>query len=258
MELSEKIKIHWIIDSASPYNADLFRQIHSDIENQFFVYFHNLNSQTHFWKSDLTSGYNSRKLGSLLFDPLVRLAMQKSNPFKPQIFLIAGWNNIFNVLFICLLILKKKRFVILSDTPNLNRESNFLKSKIRGMLLNFFFKHSFKILTTGWPAINAFVKLGADETKIINFPYWIQLSRYQNSRAVTSIKTADDKSHFIIISSGRIINELKGYDISLRALEIVNKKMLGSCNFEFRIIGDGQDVKQLRCLAEELQSRILN
>jgi glycosyltransferase involved in cell wall biosynthesis len=252
MEVSEKIKIHWIIDSTSPYNADLFREIHSVTKNQFYVYFHNLNSQTHFWKSDLISGYNSRKLKGILSEPLIRLAIQKLNPCKPEIFLIAGWNNVFNILFMCLLMLRKKRFVILSDTPNLSRKSNFFKSKLRNKLLNFFFKHSYKILTTGRPAVNAFVKLGADKTKIVNFPYWIQLSKYRSHVDITSIKTTDAKSHFIFVSSGRIINHLKGYDISLRALEIVSKKMPRSCDFEFRIIGDGQDVKKLRYLSEQL------
>lgn len=253
MDITKKTKIHWILHSPSPYNADLFREIHVVREIDFNVYFHHLNSKTHFWKSDLATGYNSRKLNSVFWDPLMKIALRKSNENKPEVFLIAGWDNIFNITFILLLILRNKRYVMLSDTPNLSRKINFFKSKVRGLLLNFFFRHSYKILTTGQPAIEAFVKLGANRSKIVNFPYWINLERYTAYRASRPLKKAfQAKSHVIFVSSGRIINQLKGYDISLRALAIVNQNLPASCDFEYRVIGDGPDIKQLHQLAGQL------
>jgi len=253
MNREKKVTVHWILNSPSPYNADLFRAIHNVPEISFKVYFHHLNSKTHFWKSDLMDGYDSRQLRGLFSDPLVRKAISKPDPDNPQIFMIAGWDNVFNIVFMFLLVMSKTRYIILSDTPNLDRKTTFVKAGIRAFLLKFFFRHSHRILTTGMPAVEAFAKLGADRVKIVNFPYWIKLERYEAAKEKKAFRTnVDGPNRIIFVSSGRIINELKGYDIALQALAIVNGNLPESCDFEYRIMGDGPDIDQLRQLATEL------
>jgi glycosyltransferase involved in cell wall biosynthesis len=100
---------------------------------------------------------------------------------------------------------------------------------------------------TGQPGVDALKKMGAAEGKLVNFPYFIDVTLYAPPK-----KRSVPDSHLPIrfISSGRLLNSHKGYDVALRALAEAGR-MTGA-PFEYYLAGTGSDGDALRRLADQL------
>jgi glycosyltransferase involved in cell wall biosynthesis len=101
---------------------------------------------------------------------------------------------------------------------------------------------------TGTPAIDALRKMGAAENKLVNFPYWIDTDVYNSKPMMQSVRS----NLFIrFVSSGRVINILKGHDLAIRGLAMAFKKV-PEVNFEYFIAGTGPDSEKLMELSNKL------
>jgi glycosyltransferase involved in cell wall biosynthesis len=90
--------------------------------------------------------------------------------------------------------------------------------------------------------------MGAGSDRLVNFPYWIDNDLYAQ-RAAPCLSNATRSIRFI--SSGRIVNSLKGHDLAIRSLAKVLAEV-PTFNFTYQIAGVGPDSIQLEELINYL------
>lgn len=247
----ERIELHWLCHSPSPYNSDLFRALARESEIDLTVHYHQQSFSSHPWQSCLTKGYRSRGFTTFLgIDwKLIRLTLSPPKPGTRRMFVIAGWNIPTSIVLLLVLGLGMGRYLIWTDAPNPDRQQSLWFRALRSLWLKWIYQRAYRVMGTGQPTLDALRLMGAPPEKLVNFPYWIDLSKYvlsDNTR-----HQSDDTSRPIrFISSGRIQNALKGHDIAIRAL--VGQERKGKRGFEYRIAGTGEDENALQALAKEL------
>ncbi len=214
----------------------------------FEVFFENKRAKTYFFEIPSDVGYSHKfldiKIGISLIYKLIYGRIKGRN----DIIMIGGWDGIYRLSLIIFCGLFKIKYIFGSDSPNIDNYSgsviNWIKKNI---LLKFITNTCVKIITTGKLGLNAYNGLGILEEKLINFPYWIDLDLFAKDKK----KDANPKK-LVFLSVGRLINNLKGFDISLLALSYVINNFDRKFEFEFRIVGDGPDLEDLIKLTEEL------
>lgn len=242
--LGSQLALHWVCHSPSHYNDDLFQAIHDSGIN-LMVHFRHVALASHPWKTPLRHGYESRALGRVGVDwRLLRLAIVERN----AVFVLAGWRDVTSLLLIALGTFLDIRYIIWTDTPDIGRARSRSLVLVRRWVLRQCYHHALAIMGTGKPAIEALAAMGAPAEKLVSFPYWIDLDRY-GALPVISERGTGNRIRFI--SSGRLLNAVKGHDIAIRSL-VMADHLVGGADFEYVVAGSGPDEKALRQLAEDL------
>jgi glycosyltransferase involved in cell wall biosynthesis len=89
--------------------------------------------------------------------------------------------------------------------------------------------------------------MGAPEHLLECFPFWLDLKTFDRSALQTQLER---RRPIRFISSGRLLNALKGHDLALRALAIAMHDR--SLDWEYVIAGTGPDTEILKTLAHDL------
>lgn len=240
--------IHWLCNSPSPYNSQLFRAIAAEADVRLLVHYRRLSLPSHPWHSQLTEGYDYRTYREWVGVDwrLIRLGLASGKHRASQAFVVAGWNYPTAWLLLTLLALRRANFVIWTDTPNLARTRSGWRQKTRRSFLRWVFARARHVMGTGAPALRALEAMGAPRIKLVNYPCWIDLNVYATTRAARN----EFRSPVVFLSSSRIQNDLKGHDVAIRALAVAARQNAGT--FEYRIAGAGPDADTLLALAEAL------
>ena len=234
------LNIHWLCNVPTPYNDYLFQNLAADPEINLTVHFREQNISSYPWTQPMAQGFQSRyykKIIGLDWE-LIKIATTDIR----SIFIIGGWNHPALWIVLGILILRKRSFVIWTDTPNINKSRTGLIARLRSIWLNWIFRSAYAIMGTGQPCVQIFNKMGVPYEKIINFSYWVPLPRVMNNRR----KTCEDK-RTIFFSIGRLI-PIKGFDLSIKAFEIVAGTQYKEI-VEFWIFGDGPERNRLELMA---------
>ena len=250
----QQMNLEWLCDSPSPYNSDLFRALAQESSISLTVHYRSTTVASHPWQFDLTAGYQSRTsehfLGidwnilKLLFPPGV---LGTANP--ERLFVVGGWNHPTPLILLTLLSLGFGKYVIWTDTPNLARHRGWFFSTLRSAWLRWILARAYRVMGTGKPAVAALKVMGARDSQLVVFPYWIDLHPYENPSVSSLLPEVDRPLRFISI--GRILNDLKGHNLVLQALAQVNLTRQGS-RCEYYIIGSGADEAAILQQAAEL------
>jgi glycosyltransferase involved in cell wall biosynthesis len=232
-------RLHWLCWQATPYNDFLFQRLAADPMLDLTVHFRSRVLASHPWQSALAQGYRSRfyRLTFGIDWCLIGLALRDREAF----FLIAGWDHATSQLLLSLLRLLGRSYALWTDAPDLSRQRSRPSAFFRGAWLRWVFSCAVRIMGTGEPAVRALSEMGAPESRLTNFPYWIDLTAYARD-APFSIPSSTRPLRFI--SSGRIKNSLKGHDVAVRALARASAE--GGPEFEYCIAGVGPDEEALR------------
>lgn len=240
--------LHWLCDSPSPYNAQLFCALAAEPNLSLLVHYRRIRLASHPWQTNLTAGYRSRRYREVLGVDwrLLRLVLASNRKFRARGFVVASWNHPTAWLTLALLALRRGNFVVWTDTPNPNATRPRWRQWARNTFLRWVFGRARYVMGTGRTAIALLEAMGAQRHKLINFPYWVDVRLYEN------IARVDDRrqSPVVFLSSGRLENSCKGHDIALRALAVARDN--GASSFEYRIAGTGPDADVLRDLAGTL------
>lgn len=242
-------EVNWICENPSHYNDFLFNHLHRELEGRLLVHYMHKSVKSHPWKSQLPRMYEdrfyTRKIG-IDWTIIKRAISQKNN-----LFVIGGWFDKTAIIAIILLSVLRKPFLIWTDTPNLEKQRNFFFEKLRKAWIGFVFKHASVIMGTGKTALKALRSMQAPEVKLINMPYFIDTDVFVPSDLKE--KTND----FVFLSSGRLDNSLKGYDLAIRALSEVNKRV-PHLRFTYHLAGVGPDQEKLEQLVinEQLEDKV--
>lgn len=172
-----------------------------------------------------------------LFFSIIKSIIKKNSK---TLFWVAGWNSSPNIIFLFLLLIFRRHYLLWTDTISTHERRISVKEALRKLFLFIIIRNSFKVLTTGEPGINAFKKFnyfGSKSNKFIDFPCYINTICY---KPISSSKRKNaDKIR--ILSVGWLKDNLKGQSITLNALSMLPTTL----NFEMNFIGSGPDLENL-------------
>ena len=227
-------KIEWLCSLPTPYNDCFFRALHKNPTLDLEVTYKNLYLDSYPWEEKEQKSYNFRSMSGVLG---VDLTLVKRIFFeKDVVFVIGGWHSSFWFI-ISLLCLNTSKFLVWADTPNDTTVRPFFRTLVREFWLKLIFKNSFALLGTGEPCVNKLVLMGADKSKVFNFPYWTPVKERPSEKEISN----DDPIK--IISVGRLI-EVKGFDYLIEAASKVHE-IRPLLKLEYVICGDGPDREEL-------------
>jgi glycosyltransferase involved in cell wall biosynthesis len=236
-------RIHWLSWHPTPYNDYLFEALAKNQLIDLLVHYISPTLTSHPWKSSFGKTYRTRfcrLLGGIDWH-LLSLIFRDRRAY----FLVASWNHPASQVLLTLLRLFNRSYGIWTDTPNIHRRRHSLKARVRALWLHWIFSGASHILGTGKPAIEALQEMGAPPARLVNFPFYIDLSTYKY--ADNAAVYEDRPLRFL--SSGRLLNSVKGHDVAIRALALVASQL--DMPFEYYIAGTGPDKEHLMLLAKE-------
>lgn len=236
------ISINWIAKKPTLYNNFLFNAVSGDSAFDLTVHFIEKWDSNHPWQEEIKQDFPSRvfeKRSGLDWN-LLQLALRETQTF----FILGGfWFNPTVIALTYLLTVLKRPFALWTDTPNVKKQRQLFKRLGRNILLKHYFRNAHRVMGTGEVALRALEQTGCPYGKLVNFPFFVDLERFKPpiDRKV--------KEPVVLVSSGRLDNSHKGYDLAIRALSVLKQR--SGCEFTYRIAGTGKDEQQLRTLVEQ-------
>lgn len=239
----DRKRVVWVQPEPTPYWAHVFRAIEADPELELSVWFLRENTSHHPWESDLRDGYPS-------IVPSYTLGLEWSYLARTLdedgFVIVSRWSTLMSALIVNLLHLQGYPFGICTDTPDLGRARGTVKSTLRSVWLKWLFSRVSRMLATGQPGVRALETMGCPSEKIVNFPFFVDLDFY----APGNRRRDRGEGELRLVSSGRLKNSDKGYDLALKALSRAREGT--DTDFRYRIAGEGPDEEELRSLVETL------
>lgn len=237
------VKLVWCSPHPNHYNGYLFDHLAalSGVDFQSVYFFEKLTKYP--WTSSVEARYPVsylKKKGGVDFSFL-----WKRWKSKKELVAIAGWNEPTMILLLMLFMVSQRKFILVSDTPRL-RTTNTIREWLRKIFLDQVFKKVYRFLVTGKPGMERAGLLGIQKDKLINFPFATNLDFF--------IPLADKKYNrkpLLFISSGRLDNAHKGYDLAILAFHKL-KQLHPDLVFNYFIAGDGPDKDSLQNLIHTL------
>lgn len=244
-QINHRQPLHWFSWHPTPYNDVLFQELATLANCSLMVHYRSKVLPSHPWQSPLGQGYPVRYDSPLLGIDWRILHLSFTD--KSAIFVVAGWNHPTTFFLLSLLRLFGRRYVLWTDTPNLDRHRPIVRAWLRRRWLVWIFRGAHRLLATGQPGVSALGQMGAPEHLLESFPFWIDPKAFDRNALQDQI----EKEPLIrFISSGRLLNAIKGHDVALRALAIAMRDR--SLDWEYIIAGRGPDAEALKRLAYDL------
>jgi glycosyltransferase involved in cell wall biosynthesis len=231
------LKINWICELPTHYNDFIFNRLSEEKKVDLTVFYIYKNLDSHPWKK------SERIYNHFFFRTFLKIDFNlvlKSFIKKDDLFILGGWRNPTIVLIILIRFLLNGKYVIWTDTPRLNK-NNY----IRKLWISLVLKNSFSVWGTGEPAVRNLIHLGSYPFKTFNLPYILNNSFYRN------FEKKENFNDFIFLSSGRLINKHKGFDLAIKALGLLHNKY-PQINFKYFLAGVGADYQNLLELTKEV------
>jgi glycosyltransferase involved in cell wall biosynthesis len=238
--------LHWVCAHRTHYHNFFFNSLVKDRGLNLEVHFLDSLVSSHPWKEDLLSEYRWSECSFHLGIDwnLIKLALIEDKAF----FIVGGWNNATSAVLLNILMKYERDFAIWTDTPNYEKKRGYGKGFVRERWLKRIFERASYVLGTGKPALMVLKRMGCPEEKLIDFPFWVDLDLFSPSKYFHKV---NNNQNMCFLSSGRIVNAEKGFDIALRALaKLKDDRILNE--FKYKIAGVGPDEWKLKSLSKEL------
>jgi len=239
MQLRKKLR--WVVKSPSSYNDYLFNEIELSEKYDLIVSYEEDSLSIYPWKEKVVNVYKKDGKNKFLrkFHLLISAFFERET-----FFIVGGWGSLFLLSLIFILNIRSRKYAIWLDSQNLNQKRSIAKERIRKLLLSIIYKRTPLFLATGRMAIKNLVSDGCSKSKIINFPYVVDSTKYNRN---ISFELHDP---IVFLSAGRLQLDLKGYDLTIKALSILKKR--ANLKFKYLIAGDGPDRGELIKLINQL------
>ena len=242
--LKGKKKINWILTQATHYHTDLIDKVHKAGNIELYIVYYSKMLTGYPWKNELADFKNQYIVKKSFFNIDFKLLFQWLRKSKNDFFIFAGWAEITSVLFLTYCAIFKLNYIIQTDTPQINKPQTLFYF-LRGKWLNFILSRSVAILVTGEIGIEEIKKICSAKLRIFNFPFIVNLDAFKFERPVFS------SSEIRIFSSGRLVNNHKGYLVMLNAIALLRDKM-PNLKFKYIIAGEGPDKMIIKNFIREL------
>jgi glycosyltransferase involved in cell wall biosynthesis len=237
------MRLIWFCVHPTPYHIYFLQHLAAEQEIDMFAYFTCRYRPSHPWKQQRNQSFPHDFCDTLLGK--VRAAYDALTGTKKAI-VLPGWNEPLSWLLVLGSVVRKRPFVIWSDTPNVEKHRTGLRRVLHKYALPWVFRRARVVMGTGHPGGLALTQMGCPPDKIVNLPFSVDLDSFS---PLTSPRNAQSK--IVIVSSGRLDFGHKGYDVALAALAKL-KNVHPSIAFEYRIAGVGPDREALLRRAGEM------
>jgi glycosyltransferase involved in cell wall biosynthesis len=240
-----RVRLHWLCTQPTPYNDFFFRSLASDPLFELTVHFTRGVLPSRPWKTQMAQGFASRTYQRVMGLDwyLIKRALIDRRAF----FVVAGWREPTMQTVLNLLMLCHRPFAVWTDTPNLMRRRGAVKALLRSCWLKLVFRRAKCVMGTGQPAREVLLQMGSAEEKTVNLPFFIDLDAFRPANHCTVKKQVYQVT---FVSSGRLENAHKGYDLALAAL--FKAKQRACAPFRYYIAGVGQDAEILHKQTQRL------
>ncbi|MEW6269538.1 MAG: glycosyltransferase family 4 protein [Thermodesulfobacteriota bacterium] len=239
------MKVHWVCPLPTHYHAHLFRAATAELGIPLLVHFLRSSRSTHPWRAPSADGFAARVVSSRMgLDPVLHDAVDNE---PGSVFVVAGWQGAVVVPLLVHLMLRRRAFCIWTDTPKLARRRLRAKEVARAAWLRVVLSRAAAVLGTGRPAVIALEQLGSPRERIHDFPFTVDLESFRPGAFGSG---GASRGELVLLSSGRLVNRLKGFDLALAALARLKQQGFGE--FRYRIAGSGPDRPALEAQAEGL------
>lgn len=244
--LKKGLAIFWLSWHRNPYNDYLFNELSNYYKLDVTFVKEVLSS--HPWSDSANVSFQQSYL--INFRQLIRAFKQASDNYSLRV--VAGWNHPVMILMIIFLSITRKSFVIWSDTPNIQIKRSFVKKTLRNIWLSFIFKNAKAFMVTGKIGVSNAIQMGVDPKKVMNFPFATDVYHFMPRKAGQILNEFTS-----FISSGRLVNSHKGFDVAIKAFGLL-KKTHPELKFSYEIAGIGSDEAILKNLiiSEDLESEV--
>ena len=246
-QLENSVRIHWTCDSPTPYNDYLFEAIERTKWSSLLVHYRRNVVSSHPWKALPRAHYESRV--QKRFPGVDWLLLRTVIKDHSSIYVLGGWSDSTSILLAALCMLLKRTYFIWTDTPNLEKQRPWARAALRRAFLRALFHRSHAILGTGRPAVEALSTMEAPQEKLIIFPFWVDVDKYRSARRTVATRP---QGRITLVSSGSIVNALKGHDCALRGLAKALARAPGT-DVAYLIAGSGPDSDLLKQLISDLR-----
>lgn len=233
-KMRDKLKLVWCSPHHTHYNAYLFDHLAElkDVSFHAVYFFKTLDNYP--WTEKVEADYDVTYLYKILGVDW-KFLWKKINA-KNELLVIAGWNEPTLLLLTLWFAITGRPYVLYSDTPEIKKRRG-AKQLLRKKILNFLFKKIFKFLVTGKQGMINAQAIGVPIDKIVNFPFATNTDFF-----IPALKKHKKSFHFV--SSGRLDNDHKAYDIAIKAFALLKNKK-PQYDFHYTIAGEGPDRNSL-------------
>jgi len=234
-----RVRVNWICELPTHYNDFLFNRIEKEGKINLNVYYLYRQLQSHPWKSHKRDYKYSFFNSFLGVDWKIIL---KSAINRKELFIVGGWYNRTMILIILFRILVNGKYVIWTDTPRISSKKGLINI-FRSLWVKVVLVNAYNVWGTGIAAMNNLILLGAPKCKTFNLPYFTDSSIFNPDKPLNKFDEP------IFLSSGRLKNSHKGFDIAIKALGLLHKRM-PNVKFKYLIAGVGDDFNNLNNLCK--------
>jgi glycosyltransferase involved in cell wall biosynthesis len=240
------IRVVWFSYQPTPYNDVLFRHLAASQHLSLRVVYRASVLSSHPWKTTLGTGYAHRYYRQI-FGIDFRSILQAFDR-QTDCFVVAGWDHPTTFVLLTLLRVMARRYMIWTDTPLLvgRRRTAFVRWA-RQHWLQWLFEGSQACFSTGKEGVSRLRDMGVPSDKAHNLPFVLNIDEYPDWCHLRCKFGSTTKLRFM--SSGRLSNPVKGYDLAIRALA---HALGASDGWEYTIAGSGPDQGALEELATSL------
>lgn len=242
--MNSKKKINWVLTQATHYHNYLISKIQEQGNIEVRIFYYSKLLKEYPWKTELLDFDNQYTVKKSAFGIDYRLLFEWIRAPKSDFFILAGWHEKTSVIFLTYCALFKLNYIIQTDTPQVKKPATlfyFLREK----WLKFILSRSKFILVTGATGIQEIERICTSRTPVFNFPFIVNLDFFKIENKVFQ------KPNFRIFSSGRLVNDHKGYLIMLKGIALLRDKK-PDLNFKYTIAGEGPDREAISNLIKEL------
>lgn len=232
-------RLVWLCNSPSPYNHFLFSFLAKTLPFPLTVVYLEIAGTEHAAVMQ-DSSYHWRKATSKFFDYELLVAA-----LDPETSLVVGGWHV--PLYYLVFLASRGRYLIWNDTPDLRKRRLALKEWIRRYLVQAAFAGAKWVMGTGTPAINTFKEMGAPISKLVTFPYWVELP--------ILIAPPPRNATFTILAIGRLV-AIKSFEHLIELARFLEVR--GVRDYEIQLIGDGPERLRLNAMiaANGLEGRV--
>ena len=239
----DKVHVIWCVPHPTHYNTFLFERLArvDDVRLEVVYFFERLAQYP--WKSTFphtVSVSSLRRRFGIDWDFLLQRIRSPG-----EVLVVAGWNEPTMMLLLVWFAIVGRPFMLWTDTPNPRIRSGF-KQRLRRTFLSLIFRNVHRYLVTGMPGMENARRMGVPPDRIVNFPFATDTTVFTPA---ADSATMPASSAIRFISSGRLDNGHKAYDLAVEAFALV-KARNPSLRFHYVIAGDGPDRAALERLID--------
>jgi glycosyltransferase involved in cell wall biosynthesis len=243
--------INIIQDIATPHNNILLNAFKENSNIKINLWYAIDKDQNKYnWKKNLNNEVFIAKIyGNKLNLSFLKYCILNKNEF----FLIVGWMNINTIVLHFLFFILRRPYNHWTDLPSYEIKKKSLLKLIFRKIAYYVLKNSkSKIFCVGITTINKLKDYGFDRNRLYNLPIFIEvyndLSFLKNKNEFIFNDLVINKNKFIISMGSRLVYD-KGYDIVIKAINLLNKTIVK--NIEVLIVGSGIELNNLINLRDQ-------